>query len=172
MDLHAIVRFPTGSKLLRLGALFKNALAPRKRRPQALVEPNRANPLPSVPPRLGGLALAKARIALLCLSYVRVNEPSRPSRSLPLQGRKGKKMSAVFTNTRFWWSIANSCLALAPHKELPTPRQSSVWGAEGRCAVDVSGGGRIAWIRPAHPAPSPMPPRPPQGPGCEGDSGP
>lgn len=170
MELHAIARFP-GSNLLRLEHVSKR-LAQSKRRPRALVEPNRVNLLPSVPPRQGGLAWAEARLALLFHSYVRVNEPSRPSRPLPLQGRKGKKMSAVFTNTRFWWSISNSCLASAPHKELKIPLQSPVRGAEGRCAVEFGGGGRMAWIRPAHPAPSPKPLRPPQGPGCEGDSGP
>lgn len=147
-------------------------LAQNKCRPQALVEPNsKSASLSSAQAGRSGFGRSADRAAAF-YSYVRVNEPSRPSRPLPLQGRKGKKMSAVFTNTRFWWSISNSFLASAPHKELKIPLQSSVWGAEGQCAVDFAGGGRMVWTRPAHPAPSPKPLRPPQGPGCEGDSGP
>lgn len=46
-------------------------LAQSKRRPRALVEPNRVNLLPSVPPRQGGLALAKASTGRVAVTFLR-----------------------------------------------------------------------------------------------------
>lgn len=175
MDIHAKKKKNCDSLEPSAGFRFEQVskgLAKSKRLPQALVEPNRVNVPPSVPPRQGGLAWAKAPTASRLLSYVRGGEASGPPRPLPLQGRKGEKMSAVFTNTQFWWSTSNSLLISVHHKDLKIPLQSSVWGAEGRRAVDFWGGVWVVWIRPAHRAPAPSPSYRPQGLGCMGDSGP
>lgn len=80
-------------------------------------------------------------------------------------------MSAVFTNTRFWWSTSNSFLISVHHKDLKIPVQDSVWGSEGRRTVDFGGGCMAGVNKACAPGTLSKPLIPPQGPGCEGDSG-